>query len=117
MSISVPSLRFLQPFGVAAAIFLSSPACLAQVGSPWGAITTISAGWKLDSMAIYHSAPLVNPDNCTVTSGGYASDPADPGHSLFHTVALAAFLNHKEVSFVVSGCIFGKPKLIGISVR
>src|SRR5258708_1374273 len=55
--------------------------------SEWGLITVVSAGWALDTMAIYHDRPVVNPSGCAVTNGGYATDPAHPGHSLFHAVA------------------------------
>ena len=60
---------------------------------------------------------LVNPGGCSVTAFGYATDPADPGHNLFHTMALAAFLNRKEVALTISGCAFNKPKIIGVTVR
>ena len=41
----------------------------------------------------------------------------DPGRSLFHTVALAAFLNRKEVQLLISGCVFDKPKIIAVGIR
>ena len=59
---------------------------------------------------------MVNPDNCPVNVG-YATNVNDPGHDLFHTVALSAFLNNKQVRFLVSGCWFGKPRLIAVGVR
>jgi hypothetical protein len=89
----------------------------AQVATEFGAVTYLETGWAQDTMAIRHSATLVNPDNCRVTNAGYVTDPADPGHSLHHTVALAAFLNHKEVVLVVKGCVFEKPKVIGVGVK
>ena len=84
----------------------------------WGSITLISAGWALDTMAIYHSSPrIANPNGCAVTNGGYATDPADSGRGLFHTIALSAFLNRKEVAILVQGCAFGKPRVLGINIR
>ena len=86
--------------------------------SEWGVITMISAGWSQDTMAVYHSPPaLVNPSKCTVLNGGYATDPGDTGRGLFHSVALKAFMNKSQVQFVVLGCAFNKPKIIGVNVR
>jgi hypothetical protein len=88
-------------------------------GEAWssqGTITWIQAGWSQDTMAVGHTAPLVNPANCPVKNDGYATDPADPGHSLFHTVALSAFMNKRNVQFLIAGCIFGKPKIIAVKI-
>lgn len=91
---------------------------LKEKATEWGTITYISAGWVQDSMAIGHSmSPVTNPSGCSVETGGYATDPNDPGHNLFHTIALSAFMNKKQVSLVILGCSFDKPKVIGISVR
>lgn len=84
--------------------------------TPRGTIKTIEAGWSLETMAVWHSATMVNPSNCLVTNGGYATDPADTGRSLFHSVILNAFLNKREVQLVISGCAFNKPKIIGVKV-
>lgn len=102
---------------VAAAILFGEAARAAETWSDWGSIKGIEAGWVLDTMAVYHSAPVVNPDHCRVETGGYATDPADAGHSLFHTVTLSAFLNRKEVHFLISGCAFEKPRIIGVGIR
>jgi hypothetical protein len=83
----------------------------------WGSITSLEAGWTNDILTIRHSAPLVNPGNCRITNAGYATNPADAGHNLFHTIALAAFLNKKEVTVLVHECFADKPRVIGISVR
>lgn len=81
-----------------------------------GTITGIEAGWTDDSMAVWHSAPIVNPSNCKVANYGYATNPADPGHSLFHTVILSALLNKREVHIVVYGCIYEKPRIVGVKM-
>jgi hypothetical protein len=107
--------RFLVGAGIILA--LTGPASAAETWSAFARISYIEAGWVQDSMAVFHGAPLVNPNNCAATTAGYASDPADPGHSLFHTVALAAFLNNKEVHLLISGCVFSKPKIIAIGIR
>ncbi|MBD2680809.1 MULTISPECIES: hypothetical protein [Nostoc] len=85
--------------------------------SDWGSVKLISAGWIEDTMAVYHSDPNVNPDGCPTTDGGYATNPKDPGHSLFHTTILNAFINQKEVQLLISGCVYGKPRIIGVNIR
>jgi hypothetical protein len=39
------------------------------------------------------------------------------GHSLFHTLLLSAFLNRKEVSLLIDGCVFSKPRIIAAKIR
>lgn len=94
-----------------------APGAQAMAYTEFGAVVSLEAGWSQDTMALTLSAPVINPDNCPVWTAGYATDPADPGHDLFHTVALAAFLNRKEVSVLVSGCVYNKPKIISVKVR
>jgi hypothetical protein len=95
----------------------ASPAQAAPQYSAWGSVQWIMSGWTQDTMAVIHSAPMVNPGGCSVTNAGYATNPADAGRSLFHTIALSAFLNRKEVRFVVDGCVFNKPRIIGVDIR
>jgi len=111
--------RTLLALAIVATPVLAQPA-LAQDAlgrSEWGSVTTMEAGWAEDTMAVYHSAPIVNPGGCEVTTAGYATNPNDPGHSLFHTLILSAFLNRKEVNFLVQGCVYGKPRIISVSMR
>ena len=77
----------------------------------------LEAGWGDDTLTVRHSAPLVNPGSCPVTNAGYASSPADNGHDLYHTLLLSAFLNRKEVALLISGCVYGKPKVIAIRIH
>lgn len=102
---------------VGVSVTMTHPAFAAEQFSDWGSVKSIESGWVLDTLAVFHSAPLVNPDGCRVTNGGYATNPADPGHSLFHTILLSAFLNRKEVHLLISGCVFDKPRIIGVGVR
>lgn len=93
-----------------------------EVWTDVGMITWMEAGWSQDTMAVGHTAQLKNPANCSVANFGYATDPADPGHSLFHTVALSAFMNKRHVQFLLAGegekgCIFNKPKIIAVKVH
>jgi hypothetical protein len=83
----------------------------------WGSVQDLEAGWGQDTMSIRHSAALMNPGSCSVTNAGYATNPADTGHSLFHTLLLSAFLNRKEVSLLVDGCVFNKPRVIAVKIR
>jgi hypothetical protein len=113
-------------------ILVAIPACaFAQTWSEWGAITSIDAGPSSDSISLHHSAPLINPGtrdlsavsggvkytSCRVTNAGYSTEPRDEGRDLYHTIALAALLNRKEVQILVQGCTRDKPRLIGIRVR
>jgi hypothetical protein len=104
-------------FIVAAPFF--APQAQAQTWTGFGSIQYIEGGWSLDSMAVTLSTGLTNPKGCPVTNAGYATDPADPGHNLFHTIALAAFLNRKEVQLLISAteCAFLKPKMIAIGIH
>ena len=79
-------------------------------GEMWtarGLITRIEAGWREETLSVEHTAPIVNPGNCPETRFGYATDPADPGRSLFHTVAEKAFENKlfSSIQAARSGCL------------
>ena len=108
--------RLLAASALVACAMTAAPAW-GQVATEYAAITNLSGGWNLDTLAVFHAGQFVNPSGCPVTTFGYATYPADPGHNLFHTLALAAFLNRKEVSLTVSGCIFSKPKIIAVTLR
>ena len=88
-----------------------------ETWTAWGVITQLEAGWGADVMSVAHSAPIVNPGGCSVTTYGYATAPDDPGHSLYHTVALTAFMNKKEVALLIAGCAYNKPKIIAVKIR
>jgi hypothetical protein len=83
----------------------------------WGSVQDLEAGWADDTMSIRHSAAVVNPGACPISNAGYATAPADPGHSLFHTLLLSGFLNRKEVALLISGCVYGKPRVIAVKLR
>lgn len=98
-------------------LLVSTGASAAPQATDWGSISAVSGGWAEDTMAVYINVALVNPGGCLVTNGGYATLPTDPGRDVYHTLALAALLNNREVSAIVDGCAFSKPRLIGLSVR
>jgi hypothetical protein len=104
-------------FGLGFVLLLGSAAASAvQVVSDWGKVSLLSTGWVLDTMAVTTTAPTVNP-GCPVLNAGYATNPADAGHSLHHAVLLAAFLNNREVQIIADGCVFDKPRIISVIVR
>lgn len=101
-------------------IFLTSvqpAAAQAPTYTDWGSIRELEAGWAEDTMTVIHSGAQINPDGCTVTNAGYATNPADAGHSLFHTMLMSAFLNRKEVSLLIDGCAWNKPRIIAVRIR
>jgi hypothetical protein len=83
----------------------------------WGTVKELGGGWTQDVMTVLHSAPMVNPSSCSITTDGYATSAADAGHSLFHTLLLSAFLNRKEVTLGISGCSFNKPHVVAVRLR
>lgn len=101
---------------MALVVIIANIAYAAETWSQWGTINWMEAGWKEDTIAVGHSSPIINPDACQFAHA-YVTDPKDPGHNLFHAVALSAFMNKKEVRFLISGCAFGKPHIIGVGVR
>lgn len=78
--------------------------------SDWGLVNVISA--YRNSMAVYHSAPPVNPAGCSVTNAGYETD-----QSLIHTILLNAFVNKKEVQLLIRDCVNDKPQIIAVNIR
>ncbi|MGZ4019586.1 MAG: hypothetical protein ACXVJ5_11110 [Flavisolibacter sp.] len=100
--------------------------------SEWGYITGFSTGWVEDSMAVYHTKPIVStlqvtPTTikdaplhaapCDILTAGYITEPADSGHKLHHAAIIAAYLHHKQVRFTVLGCYNGKPKIISVELK
>jgi FixJ family two-component response regulator len=85
---------------LAVLLLLPVPAAAQHVSSDRGRITWISTGWVDDTMAVITQAPLANP-GCPVTNAGYATNPADRGHQLHHSVLLAVFFSGKEAAPVV----------------
>jgi len=82
----------------------------------WGNVSWISAGSSQDTMAVITTAPFVNP-GCVITNGGYAADPADPGHDLYHATLMMAFAMNRQVQIGLLGCVYSKPKIISVDIR
>jgi hypothetical protein len=119
MNMPVPAVRRIVAASAMVSLVAWAPTAFAQTErySDWGSVQELEAGWAVDTMSVRHSAPMVNPGGCRVTNAGYATNPADTGHSLFHTLLLSAFLNRKEVAILVSGCAFDKPRIIGVKIH
>jgi hypothetical protein len=78
----------MRVFFASALLFASATLANAQAYTNWAQIADISGGWTLDTMAVFHASNFVNV-GCDVTGGGYATEPNDPGHDLFHTLIMA----------------------------
>ena len=127
--IRLPSTRkvFSSILGTSLLFVAATSSAGTEVWTDWGSITSLEGGWGNDTMSVRTNSPFVNSSVvspalngrrfCAVTTAGYATDPNDKGHSLYHTMALAAFLNKKDVRLLLDGCVFDKPKIIGIQVR
>ena len=102
--------------GAASASVVRMAAQPATQYTAWGSVQELEAGWGEDTMSVRHSAPVVNPGACPITTAGYASSPADTGHSLYHTLLLSGFLNRKEVALLISGCSYGNPRVIAVKL-
>jgi hypothetical protein len=94
----------------------------------WGHVSALETGWSQDTMSITldPTVPFLNgsvpipPNNiplpCSVTNAGYALDPADPGVKVHEAALLSALASRKWVRLVVFGCVFNKPKVIGVGL-
>jgi hypothetical protein len=80
-----------------------------------------------DSIAVTLDVPFVNSSEtpnllpfdahpCTVTNGGYALDPEDPGIKLNESVLLSAYLAGKRVRLGLSGCVFNRPRIVSVTM-
>jgi hypothetical protein len=82
-----------------------------------------------DTVAVNLDVPFVNsgtkppgslatipPTPCSITTGGYALDPADPGVKLNESVLLSAYLAGKKVQLQLDGCVFDKPRIISVGM-
>ncbi len=125
------SCRTLSAIALSVALCLLPTAASAQGDSKWtdwGYITLFGTAWNDDALSVEHSAPfeslLVAPTRlktghpgCTVP-GSYATNPTNPGRHLLHASIIGAYLNHKQIRFLLQGCQpYGKPNIIAVEVR
>jgi hypothetical protein len=86
--------------------------------SPVVRIKFLGSGWTYDQMAVFtdQQLPLTSTGGCLPQADRYVTEPSDAGHSLFHAILLSAFLNGRQVQFVVSGCYLNFPRIISVSI-
>jgi hypothetical protein len=93
----------------------------------WGHVVSLETGWSADTMSVEFdpSVPFVNSyrhnfagggDSCGITNAGYALDPTDPGVKAHEAALLAGFVAGKHVRVLISGCVFGKPRIIAVGL-
>jgi hypothetical protein len=107
--------RTVQTIAVAGIGLTLTSTAHAATWTGWGRVTYLEAGWALETVAVKIAAPVI--DFCGTTNGGYATDPSDPGHNLFHQVLLQAFRDGRAVQLLLERCVFGKPRIIAVGIR
>jgi hypothetical protein len=101
----------------AAAQVVPGPVVTQPQSTTWGRIVTFETGWSDDTMAVtLANVPVVNPSRCNVTSS-YALDPAEPGNHTHQAALMGAYFNQKQVRLIVLGCVYNKPRIIGVAVQ
>src|SRR4029077_5214622 len=83
----------------------------------WGLITQVRTGWVEDSMAVFTEAKIPTNTGCPTTDAGYVTNPNDAGHKLHHAALLGAYFSAKHVQVVLQGCVYLKPRIIGVYVK
>lgn len=113
----------------------ASPAASAPRYSEFGHVVGLETGWLDDTMGVKLDVPFVNSFEmswlvfspleslphgrrkpCKITTAGYALDPKDRGVKLHQAVLLSAFLAGRKVRVLVEGCIYDKPRIIGVGI-
>ncbi len=80
-----------------------------------GTIKTVRTGWNAESFAVVLNGPGQNPARCPNVDG-YLSEAAQPGYETYLDAVLAAYRAGSTITLAIdsSGCVQGRPKLIGI---
>ncbi|HKW91211.1 MAG TPA: hypothetical protein VJX92_04880 [Methylomirabilota bacterium] len=95
----------------------TAPALAGPNYSQFGHVIGIETGWLDDTMAVKLDVPTVNsPTPCRIMTAGYALDPNDKGVKLHQSVLLSAFLSGRKVRILVDGCVYDKPRVIGVGI-
>ena len=102
---------------VANAMFVVPVYAADPVLTDWGTVGSLQAGWTIDRMLVWHSAPMKNPDGCSLTTNGYIIDENASGRKTFYAMLLGAFLNGKETALVISGCFENRPRIVSVAIR
>ena len=91
-----------------------------HVRTEWSYVESFETGWGEDSMGVTllaHKTILRPQDNCPLQDQGYSTNPNHPAHKLQHAAVIGAFLHHRQVSLLVSDCVFGKPGIKSVWVK
>jgi hypothetical protein len=112
-------MRFSLAAMVTAFLFTVLPSrASAQQSTAWAHIVQVRAGLVEDAMAVFTTnTTVLNPGNCKATDAGYQTIASDPGHKLFQTLLMSAYLNGKQVQLTIQGCAYDKPRIIGVSIK
>jgi hypothetical protein len=95
----------------------ATPALAGPNYSQFGHVIGIETGWLDDTMSVKLDVPAVNsPTPCRIMTAGYALDPADKGVKVHQSVLLSAFLSGRKVRVLVDGCVYDKPRIIGVGI-
>jgi len=111
--------------------YVSTASAQFSVRTDWGLIESFSTT-KDDAMTIHHGAQFKNSgeltsvdpvtfqstfQKCKIEDESYATDPSHAGHKLHHAAIIGAYLHHKQVRFLLQGCVLGQPRLISVDVK
>ena len=101
----------------AVALILSAAPAMAQTMTGTTTLNLIRTGWDADSFAVATVLPIANPAGCPIPDGYIALKP-QKGYQTYYDAALLAFQINARVQVTVAntGCISGRPKLIGINL-
>lgn len=93
------------------------PAFAAGPSSVIGKITMVRTGWNSEIFAVVTSVPMKNPAGCPTPDGAIAA-VAQPGYKTYYAAALLGFAEKVDVEVIINetGCVAGRPKLIGINL-
>ncbi len=102
--------------GALTLILAAAPAMAQTMTGPVN-VTMIRTGWDSDSFAVVTLQPHANPGGCPIPDGYIALKP-QRGYDTYYRAALLAFDKNARVQVTVanSGCIAGRPKMIGINL-
>ena len=92
---------------------MPTPAAAQWAKTEPGNITWLEAGWNEPFLTVRLDVPVLNPGNCpdanfSMTEATASTTP------LFTSVLLSAHMANRKVAIVVSGCLQGRPKIIGV---
>jgi hypothetical protein len=102
---------------LAAAMFLAAGAAEATPAeSPWTRVNALIGGWTSAGLRVQTSGAFFNPEGCAI-SDGYFLDPTLPAAPLFWSMLLTAQSTGADVQFTMDGCIYSRPRIVGVALR